>query len=45
MTGPPSGTGRDMYRMLMRDRRWTADEYETRLANLLVETLIEPGTS
>jgi AcrR family transcriptional regulator len=38
-------TSRDMYRMLVRDRGWTADEYEDWLANLLVATLIEPGAS
>ena len=35
-------TSRDLYRMLVRDQRWTAQEFEDWLANLLVETLIEP---
>jgi TetR/AcrR family transcriptional regulator, regulator of cefoperazone and chloramphenicol sensitivity len=38
-------TSRDIYRMLVRDRGWSAQSYEDWLANLLVEALIEPGTS
>jgi AcrR family transcriptional regulator len=35
-------TSRDMYRMLVRDQGWTAEQFEDWLASLLVETLIEP---
>jgi hypothetical protein len=38
-------TSRDMYRMLVRDQGWTAQQFEDWLANLLVETLIEPTAS
>jgi hypothetical protein len=33
-------TSRDLYRMLVRDRGWTAQQYEEWLANTLVETLV-----
>ncbi|MBS0625338.1 MAG: TetR/AcrR family transcriptional regulator [Verrucomicrobia bacterium] len=32
-------TGRDFYRMLVLERRWSSDEYEKWLANLLYSTL------
>ena len=35
-------TSRDLYRMLVRDRGWTTQHFEDWLADLLVETLIEP---
>jgi len=33
-------TSRDLYRLLVRDRGWTAQQYEDWLANTLVETLV-----
>lgn len=33
-------TGRDMYRMFVLERGWTADEYEVWLTRLLVKTLV-----
>jgi AcrR family transcriptional regulator len=33
-------TGRDMYRMLVVERKWTSDEYEKWLAQLLIKTLL-----
>ena len=33
-------TSRDLYRMLVRDRGWTPQQYEDWLANTLVETLV-----
>jgi AcrR family transcriptional regulator len=33
-------TSRDLYRMLVRDRGWTAQQYEDWLASTLVETLV-----
>jgi prophage antirepressor-like protein len=33
-------TSRDLYRMLVRDRGWTAQEFEAWLANMLVDALI-----
>ncbi len=36
-------TGRDLYRMLVHERRWSSDEYEKWLANSLIKTLIEPA--
>jgi AcrR family transcriptional regulator len=35
-------TSRDLYRLLVRDRGWTAQQYEDWLANTLVETLVRP---
>jgi AcrR family transcriptional regulator len=34
-------TGRDIYRMLVVERKWTSDEYENWLAQLLVHSLLE----
>jgi AcrR family transcriptional regulator len=36
-------TARDVYRMLVIERRWTSDEYESWLGDTLVSALIEPG--
>ncbi len=33
-------TGRDMYRMLVLEQKWTSDEYEKWLADLLITTLL-----
>jgi AcrR family transcriptional regulator len=33
-------TSRDLYRMLVRDRGWTAQQYENWLADTLIETLV-----
>ena len=33
-------TGRDVYRMLVRERGWSADKYEHWLANTLVDSLV-----
>jgi len=33
-------TGRDLYRMLVRDRGWSAEKYEDWLANTLVDSLV-----
>ena len=33
-------TGRDMYRMFVVEQRWTSDEYEKWLAQVLINTLI-----
>ncbi len=38
-------TGRDMYRMLVIDRKWTSDEYETWLAQLLAQSLLDSTIS
>jgi len=38
-------TSRDLYRMLVRDRGWTAQQYEDWLANTLVETLLRKDAS
>jgi AcrR family transcriptional regulator len=35
-------TGRDIFRMLVRERGWSAQQYETWLADTLVETLMTP---
>ncbi len=35
-------TGRDMYRMLVVERGWTSDEYESWLAQTLIQTLLAP---
>lgn len=34
-------TGRDIYRMLVIERKWTSDEYEKWLAQLLVKSLLD----
>lgn len=34
-------TGRDLYRMLVIDRKWSSDEYEHWLATLLIKTLLK----
>jgi len=33
-------TGRDLYRMLVRERGWSADKYEDWLADMLVDSLV-----
>lgn len=33
-------TGRDLYRLLVVERKWSSDEYETWLADQLIKTLI-----
>jgi hypothetical protein len=33
-------TGRDMYRMFVIERKWTPDEYEKWLAQLLIKSLL-----
>ena len=33
-------TGRDIYRMLVVERGWTSDEYEMRLEQLLIKSLL-----
>ena len=38
-------TSRDLYRLLVRDRGWTAQQYEDWLANTLVETLVRPDAT
>lgn len=38
-------TGRDLYRLLVLVRGWSSDQYEAWLAQLLVQSLLEPGTS
>jgi AcrR family transcriptional regulator len=35
-------TGRDLYRMLVIERNWSANEYETWLGNILVRSLLSP---
>jgi AcrR family transcriptional regulator len=35
-------TSRDLYRLLVRERRWTAQQYEDWLAGTLVEALVRP---
>jgi len=35
-------TGRDLYRMLVRERGWSADKYEDWLADTLVRSLVGP---
>jgi hypothetical protein len=34
-------TGRDIYRMLVLERGWSSDEYETWLGDVLVRTLVQ----
>lgn len=34
-------TGRDLYRMLVIEKKWTSDEYETWLSELLVKSLLK----
>lgn len=34
-------TGRDLYRMLVIERKWSSDEYESWLASLLIKTLLK----
>ena len=36
-------TGRDVYRMLVRERRWPAQKYQDWLADTLVHSLLVPG--
>ncbi|HEX6771094.1 MAG TPA: TetR/AcrR family transcriptional regulator, partial [Acidobacteriaceae bacterium] len=36
-------TSRDLYRLLVRDRGWTAQQYEDWLGNTLVEALVRNG--
>lgn len=36
-------TGRDMYRMFVVQRGWSSDEYEQWLAQLLIDTLLDPA--
>ncbi|MEQ1505699.1 MAG: TetR/AcrR family transcriptional regulator, partial [Myxococcota bacterium] len=36
-------TGRDLYRMLVVDRGWSAGDYEGWLAEVLVSTLVGPA--
>jgi len=36
-------TGRDVYRMLVRERRWSAQKYQDWLADILVDSLLTPG--
>ncbi len=36
-------TGRDIYRMFVIERKWTSDEYEKWLAQLLIESLLNSG--
>lgn len=38
-------TGRDIYRMLVIEQGWTSDQYESWLALLLANTLIDPQAS
>lgn len=38
-------TGRDMYRMLVIERGWSSDEYETWLAHMLVQLVSESESS
>jgi len=33
-------TGRDMYRMLVIERAWSSDDYETWLEKVLIESLL-----
>ncbi len=33
-------TGRDVYRMLVRERRWSSQKYQTWLADTLVRSLL-----
>ncbi|MEM9103942.1 MAG: hypothetical protein AAGB12_16660 [Pseudomonadota bacterium] len=33
-------TGRDFYRMLVVERKWSPDEYEKWLSNMLINTLV-----
>ncbi len=35
-------TGRDLYRMLVRERGWSADKYRDWLADTLVDSLVDP---
>lgn len=37
-------TGRDIYRMMVIERGWTADDYEKWLSQLLIQTLLKPET-
>lgn len=36
-------TGRDVYRMLVRERKWSSQKYQDWLANTLVHSLLTPG--
>jgi AcrR family transcriptional regulator len=36
-------TGRDVYRMLVRERRWSSQKYQDWLADTLVHSLLTPG--
>ena len=36
-------TGRDVYRMLVRERRWSSQKYQNWLADTLVRSLLTPG--
>lgn len=36
-------TGRDVYRMLVRDREWSSQKYQNWLADTLVHSLLAPG--
>jgi len=36
-------TGRDVYRMLVRERRWSPQKYQDWLADTLVRSLLRPG--
>ncbi len=38
-------TGRDVYRMLVRERGWSSQAYQGWLADTLVQSLLTPGTS
>ena len=36
-------TGRDIYRMLVRERGWSSQQYQDWLADTLVRSLLRPG--
>jgi hypothetical protein len=36
-------TGRDPYRMLVRERKWSSQKYQDWLADTLVQSLLSPG--
>jgi hypothetical protein len=38
-------TGRDVYRMLVRERGWSSQKYQDWLADTLVRSLLTPGRS
>jgi AcrR family transcriptional regulator len=38
-------TGRDVYRMLVRERRWSSQKYQDWLADTLVLSLLSPGSA